>query len=172
MSPRNTIHDIWKSIDMSAGDDACWPWKLVPGGGKGRGKPRPYFSLHGKKIIATRLVYVMVTGDELGPNDMICHSCDNSLCCNPRHIYKGDHKSNTQDMVDRDRHGLPSHVVRRIRVLLSRGGQTHREIAALYGIDRSIVTKINNDVIHTHAGDYPTAEDHLEDGEHRTHKDT
>lgn len=155
----NSVHDVWKHIDMSGGDDACWPWLLVPGGGTGSSKPRAYFSLNGRKVMATRLVYVLYTGDALGPGDMVCHTCDNSLCCNPRHMYKGDHKTNTKDTLDRDRHGLPSHVVRRIRVLLARK-RTHQEIADLYGIDRSVVTKIGLGKLHTHETDWPTQEDH------------
>lgn len=152
--------DVWKHIDMHGGDTSvCWEWKLAASGAHGSGKRRAYFSIHGQKVLVTRLVMQLYHGIELSPDQFVCHTCDNSLCCNPHHMYVGDVKTNNADAVERERHGLPSHVVRRIRVLLARK-KTHREIAELYGIDRSIVTKINNEKLHTHPQDYPTAEDH------------
>lgn len=150
---------------MSGGPDACWPWKLAPGGvsramrdgeKSSTSKARPYFTLDGVKVVATRLVYELVTGIKLTPEQLIRHTCDFSMCCNPAHFEIGSHQENMDDMVSRDRHGLPAHVVRRIRVLLARGGKTHNEIASLYGVSRTVVTRIANDEAHTHINDYPT----------------
>ena len=161
---KNKPTDIWKHIDMHGGDESvCWEWQQAPGGGKGRSKQRSYFSLNGRKVQVTHLVWEQTQGTPVPAGHVVRHKCDNSLCCNPKHLEIGTARENTQDMVDRDRHGLPSHVVRRIRVLLTRGALTHAEIAENYGIDRSIVTKINNDTLHTAEGDYPTQEDYDND---------
>lgn len=169
MPKANSLNHVFTKIDMSAGPDACWPWqggtggvsrKMRTGGAAATSKERPYFHYHGRKLTATRVVYELVNGVTLSHLDVIRHKCDNSLCCNPAHMEVGTHFDNMQDMVERDRHGLPHHVVRRIRVLLARGGKTHREIADLYGVDRSIVTRIANNQAHTHAQDYPTEDDH------------
>lgn len=159
MARRNKPVDVFRHIDMSGGGDACWPWKGATGGGTGRSKARPYFALNGQKVIAYRLVWELMKGEKLTSDVMLCHQCDNSICCNPAHLEKGDHARNTHDMVSRDRHGLPSHVVRRIRTLLLRGNNTQQEIADLYGIDRTIVSRIKNDEIHTQPEDYPDTED-------------
>ena len=93
----NTRHDVFKHIDMRGGDRSqCWPWLLVPGGGKGRGKPRPYISIGGRKVIVTRIVYELCNGVTLADDDLICHTCDNSICCNPYHLYIGTHEDNTE----------------------------------------------------------------------------
>ena len=152
----NKREDVFKHIDMSGGPDACWQWKQKPGAGKGRGKPRPYFSVAGRKYLAYRLVYELVHGVELTQAQMIRHTCDNPLCCNPKHMLIGDHDDNMQDMVERDRHGLPSHVVRAIRKLLAEG-RTHQSIADLYGISKTVVTRINTGEAHTGPNDYPEA---------------
>lgn len=36
-------------------------------------------------------------------SESILHKCDNRLCCNPRHLYAGDHRQNMRDMTDRER---------------------------------------------------------------------
>lgn len=176
MARKNRAIDVWKHINMHGGDKSvCWEWQLRPSGvpstGTGRGKARAYFSVNGRKVLATRLVMELVHGVTLSRNQFVCHTCDNPICCNPEHMYIGDAQSNNKDASERDRHGLPSHVVRRIRVLLSRK-MTHQEIADRYGIDRSIVTKINTDSLHTNPADYPTAEDFDADAQEGTDKNT
>jgi DNA-binding CsgD family transcriptional regulator len=90
-------------------------------------------------------------GVTLTTAEHVLHSCDNKgcpggrrLCCNPRHLYKGDQIQNSQDMKDRERHGLPHHTVRAIKVLCVEGEQSDSEIAAKFGISRRHVNNIRN----------------------------
>jgi predicted XRE-type DNA-binding protein len=167
ISPRrNKPHQVFEHIDMSGGPDACWPWMQAPGatsramrdGKKSmKSKPRPYYTVAGKKHMATRLVYELVNGVTLSPTTFILHQCDNSLCCNPKHMRVGTHDENMKEMVERDRHGLPHDMVRRIRVALMQKKLTQQEIADLTGVSRATVGRIARDELHTHADDYPDA---------------
>jgi hypothetical protein len=168
MGRKNTPIQVFEHIDMTAGEDECWPWTLSVGGLSAKmrsgersaaGKARPYFQVQGKRWLVTRLVYTLVHGVELDSDTVIRHTCDNSICCNPKHLVPGSHEENMRDMVERDQHGLPSHAVRNIRRLLAKGEMTHEQIAELYGTSRSTVTKISNNVVHTHEKDYPDAEE-------------
>lgn len=156
MSRQNTRTDVFKHIDMSGGPDACWPWKKGTGGGTGKSKPRPYFQVNGEKHIAYRLVYELVHGVTLTPDQFLCHSCDNSICCNPAHLEIGDNDSNMAEMVERDRHGMKRDDVKRVRLMLKLGKLTHKEIADLMQTSPATVGRIARDELHTHPDDYPT----------------
>lgn len=134
----NQARDVFRSIDMSGGATACWPFK-----GALNSKGRPYFTIKGKKHLAYRLAYELVNGEDSLEDVIARHTCDNEKCCNPKHIVKGDHQDNMNDMKERERHGLPHHTIRAIRKLASLdNGPTHQEIGDLYGIGRSTVTEI------------------------------
>lgn len=88
---------LWEKIDKSDGPDACWPWT---GGTSGRRKCK-YGSIDGKH--AHRVVWELINGpipDELG----CLHTCDNPLCCNPKHLFLGTQADNVADMVAKGRH--------------------------------------------------------------------
>lgn len=157
----NQAKDVFRSIDMTGGPDACWPFK-----GKPNAKGRPYFTVAGKKHLAYRLATDLVKGEEYLGDQIARHTCDNEMCCNPRHIIPGGHQDNMNDMKERERHGLPHHTVRAIRKLASKAnGPTHAEIADLYGIGRSTVTEIVGGVNYSHVKDE-------EDGNNSTNNET
>jgi hypothetical protein len=136
--PKNEPSDIFKVYDMSGGAEGCWKYTGNAWGGQAREK-RPYFMAAGRRQIAYRWIYELVHGVTLTPDQMILHSCDNGGfpigCGNIRHMRIGNVRENSDDMMERERHGLPRSVVNAIRTLLSQGRE-QKEIAALYGISR------------------------------------
>lgn len=145
MAKRNKPADVFKHIDMTATalfgqcTTPCWPWK-----GALSANGRPYFQVDGKKVLAYRLSYELVTGEVLGDRSAL-HQCDNEVCCRWDHVKPGTHQENMTEMRERERHGQSAHVVRAIRKLAASGVQ-HQQIADLYGIGRSTVTEIVNEV--------------------------
>jgi hypothetical protein len=149
LTARNKPHDVFRLVDMTSGPESCWPFK-----GKLNSKGRPYFTADGTKYLAYRLTYELVNGWGTLDNVIARHTCDNEKCCNPRHIVKGDHQENMNDMKERERHGLPHHTIRAIRKLAAKeNGPSHADIADLYGIGRSTVTEIVSGVHYSHVGD-------------------
>jgi hypothetical protein len=96
MARKNTMYDVFSMIDMRGGEDACWPWLGGTGGGTAKSKPRPYFQVNGRKWIAYRLVWTLIEGQEPQANEFLCHSCDNSICCNHKHLSIGSHEKNME----------------------------------------------------------------------------
>lgn len=62
-------------------------------------------NLNGKKqhYLMHRVAYQVFYNDDLTPQDIICHKCDNPKCVNPKHLFKGTPNDNVQDMVKKGR---------------------------------------------------------------------
>jgi hypothetical protein len=55
------------------------------------------------RYLAHRVAYQITTNEDIGREDIICHTCDNPACINPKHLFKGTHLTNVQDKVNKDR---------------------------------------------------------------------
>lgn len=125
-------------------DNECWPYIGNSWGGQPRER-RPYFQADGRRQIAYRWIYELVHGVTLTSDQLILHSCDCGGfpigCGNVHHMRLGTIQENSNDMVDRQRHGMPKTVVRAIRTLLDQG-RTQQSIADLYGVSREAISAI------------------------------
>lgn len=87
----------------------------------------------------------------------VLHSCDNTVCCNPAHLFLGTKKDNSDDMIakGRDYHDpewvrgeLNGHAklieedVLQIRIMLE-NGYTQQSIADIFNVSREAITRIN-----------------------------
>lgn len=73
--------------------EGCWQWPgQITSGGYGQANYR------GKgNVMVHRTMYKAWHQVELTPKQMVCHSCDNSLCCNPDHLWVGSGRDNMRD---------------------------------------------------------------------------
>lgn len=86
-------------VDASGGADACHPWTASTDT-HGYG----HFHAEGRLMIANRWLMEHLLGRRLTRDEHVLHHCDNPPCCNPGHLYIGDHFQNMQDKVERGRH--------------------------------------------------------------------
>lgn len=139
---------FWSKIQPSA-DDHCWPWM--------RGCNRQGYGVFGfwrngrsYQFRASRVVFLLTNGDW---PDKACHTCDNPICCNPKHIVSASNKWNTRDMLRKGRHRvlkgsaqpnskLTETEVIQIREIYALGTHTQAELANLYNISSSQVCHI------------------------------
>lgn len=90
------VERFWSKVDVR-GDDDCWPWtRRLSEAGYGEFKSR------GDRHLAHRIAYELTTACS-AEGWFVLHSCDNPVCCNPRHLRLGTHADNMQDMHSRGR---------------------------------------------------------------------
>jgi hypothetical protein len=139
----NTASSVWKRVARGAEND-CWPWLGHTRNGYGR------LDIAGKQGVgAHRAAFESAHGCQVS-SGLILHKCDNRACCNPQHLYLGDHAQNMADMRSRNRGHqylnasgprckLTAEDVRQVRYLKS-GGATLRAIALLYEVSRAAIS--------------------------------
>ena len=94
---------LWGKIERRGPDD-CWPYVFAR-----EPTPRPLFWLKslGRCVLAYRAVWAVEHGED--PSGLVCHSCDNPICCNPAHLWVGTPKDNSQDCAKKGRQFLQRH---------------------------------------------------------------
>lgn len=87
------IDRFWKLVAIVWDDDACWIWQ-----GKIHRDGHGQFKLRGKLEYAHRVAYALVHGCTPYKR-LLCHTpeCTSAACCNPAHVYVGDHSTNAFD---------------------------------------------------------------------------
>ena len=137
-----------KSKVMESG---CWEWT-------GSKATRGYGKIMRQGVLwsAHRLSYAAFIGP-IGDKH-VCHTCDNTGCVNPEHLFLGTHQDNMTDMAQKDRSGsrrnfkVSDEQVREIWYKAKRGFPAGW-IAKDYGISKSYVRDI---IAHREKAGYPT----------------
>lgn len=99
----------------------------------------------GKQIQAHRVAYELFKGGI--PEGMwVLHHCDNRKCVNPDHLYAGTPKQNVLDKVRRYKGmwgamKIPTAIVEKCREMYADGGMSQQEIANLFGISQTQVSR-------------------------------
>jgi HNH endonuclease len=91
---------FWSYVDRRGPND-CWNWK--------RGVTKagyPVFMAEGRRNTYThRWAWEFTTGEQLPPEVLVLHRCDNKRCCNPAHLLKGNYALNNRDACQKQRRG-------------------------------------------------------------------
>lgn len=138
---------FWAKVDRRGPND-CWPWTgAISKNGYGS------FKLNRVALTTSRVAWEAATGVSAGKN-MVLHKCDNRPCCNPSHLYLGDVRQNSRDMVERGRgrNGVvigssnPRAKLNEADIVRIRGmiadGQLNTVIAAKFGVSHQMISKI------------------------------
>jgi hypothetical protein len=125
----------------------CWIWQRGIFVKDGYGQTQ----INKKKYRTHRLSYLVF--NNIDPGKMyVCHTCDNRLCVNPKHLWLGTAKENTKDSIEKGRSALlkgedsyssflTEKEVKEIKELFKKG-VFQKEIALLYGVTQSNISCI------------------------------
>jgi HNH endonuclease len=157
--PAVTAENFWNRV-RKGNDDQCWQWmgyrsKSSSKASIGYGRVDA-FGLKG--VYVHRLAYIFSNGGGLEPRKLgdllVRHTCDNPICCNPKHLVLGTHADNMRDKIERGRqHSFRSFEspnaklnpsdVRAIREL-SKKDWTRRELAVKFGVSIQTIKAVRS----------------------------
>jgi hypothetical protein len=137
------VTQFWTQVDRR-GPGECWPWTGYVEKDYGR-------FYDGERMVgAHELALTYSTGERRSPGLDTCHSCHNSLCCNPAHLRFDTRQGNVDDMTKagRQAHGEKNgsakftntqvETIRRRRA----AGATGKALAAEYGCSPMEISSI------------------------------
>ena len=99
---------FWSNVDAGERGE-CWTWKRATnnrGYGLYRVRTLPEdYEVSGRQstqLTAHRVAYHLHNGN-LKPHNYVLHTCDNTTCCNPNHLWLGSQQDNVNDMIAKGR---------------------------------------------------------------------
>lgn len=120
--------------------DRCWPW-LGASNRDGYG----HFRVGTRTLIASRVAAALAHGEPNGV--LVCHSCDNPICCNPSHLWFGSDADNVADCKAKGRKPLIPGTFKLLPEQVKKihaSTQPRHVICRLFDVSESTVSRIKS----------------------------
>lgn len=133
-----------KKVNRSTG---CWEWQKFRNK-HGYGK----ITYEGKKWIVHRLAFSVFV-DKIPEGGLVLHKCDNPCCCNPSHLYLGNHSDNNNDVIRRDRRNKEEkpNIIDKytaIQIFSLLGEKSNKDISELFNVSIQSVSRLRRKITH------------------------
>jgi hypothetical protein len=144
---RKETQDFWARVDVRD-SDKCWKWKgSCDFGGYGL-----IYLQRQRKVFRTHRIAWELFNKKSADGFLVCHSCDNPPCCNPKHLWLGTNADNVADMMAKGRVHHPdgekngnAHLtraqVRQIRKY-SKLGYSQKLLTEIFGVSQGQISGI------------------------------
>ena len=145
------VDRFWNNVEVSEPDD-CWNWKRSHSNGYGQVGLR--VDGYDRILKAHKVAWEIHNNERLSRDVRATHSCDNGLCCNPRHVVvQPDHllSADVPSSVCGERHGMAKLTERQVRIIKYRlNALTTREIAAAFLVSSNTIWDIRKNITWRH----------------------
>lgn len=141
----------FKEIGWDVTETGCWEWRGVRNKISGRSLDYGRFRLSGGRkssrlVLAHRFAYETFCAP-IEKDAVIGHTCDNPPCVNPDHLRAISQKTNIEESFIRGRRKrLGDDIIAHIRQLYADGEFTQRGLSEEFGISRSYISQIVNNL--------------------------
>jgi hypothetical protein len=100
-----TEHERWLCKVNKESEEGCWNWEGATYR-KGYGHFRRLVDGTWKMYKAHRYSFEYFKNEKklLNSDTLVCHSCDNPKCVNPKHLFTGSYSDNNTDAMKKGRH--------------------------------------------------------------------
>lgn len=156
-TPTHNREDRFWAKVAKAGPKDCWEWQGAIFYGRDHGYGKLLWFGEGEKRVwrrAHRTAFELTFGDIPRSDLLVCHSCDNKLCCNPAHLWLGTKAANNADKKAKGRTNprdgalnsnakLTESDVRQIHKYL-KAGMSQQEIADKFGVKQPQISRIKS----------------------------
>ncbi len=144
---------FWSKVSKGE-DNTCWEWAAALNNGYG-------WFLIDKKARNAHRVAAFLTGliPTVDGGLHVLHRCDNTKCCNPKHLFVGTNADNVADRVSKGRSGsarlcgenngaskLTNEQIKQVRSLCLQDKISQTQVAKMFNIRQPQVSRIVNNL--------------------------
>lgn len=148
---RRTWQQWLEEAKKGRSEDDCWVVPTTPSGQRRSAQ----YTKGGPNLSLYRISYLEFVG-EISSGLLVCHSCHNGCCVNPRHLFLGTQKDNMHSssisgwpngrpaikLRRRGRPKLTDKQVKEIRRRYKAGGASQKSLAAEYHVSQGTISDV------------------------------
>lgn len=136
------LDDLFARCEIKA--NGCIEWQMSR---SAKGYGQTYFN---GKVMRTHRIVAILTYGKPEREMQVLHSCDNKICCNPKHLRWGTNSENKQEAIERNLikvgDALPQAKLSEDQVLVIlqklKSGVLQKNLALEYGVSKGTIQLI------------------------------